>query len=112
MDGINADDPPDSTDLPGWRKAVDNKAFRDYRMEAITAAIQDPGPNTDTTVLNPLVLHASDAMVRILRRKVGKNHRNDGEDIITDAHGKLIKAMLDPTSADGKGLRIAFVPRI
>jgi RNA polymerase sigma factor (sigma-70 family) len=81
-------------------------------MEAIIAAIQDLGPNTDTSVLNPLVLHASDTIMRILRRRVSTGYRNRGEDIIEEAHGQIIKAMFSPESADGKGLRTAFVPRI
>jgi hypothetical protein len=103
---------PGSTDLDGWRLAVADGRFRDFKMEDIIAAIQDLGPKTDREVLNPLVLHVSDSIVRILRGKVGRNNRNEGEDIITRAHGQLVIAMLNPESADGKGLRIAFVPRV
>jgi hypothetical protein len=81
-------------------------------MEAVIAAIQDLGPKTDKTVMNPLVLQVSDTILRILRWKVGRNHRNEGEDIITRAHAQLVQAMLNPKSADGKGLRVAFVPRV
>ena len=104
--------PPRSTDLDGWREAVADGRFRNFKMEAIIAAIQDLGPKTDKRVLNPLLLHASDTIVRILRSKVGRNHHNAGEDMITRAHGQLIQAMLNPKSADGKALRVAFVPRV
>jgi len=103
---------PHSTDLDGWRQAVADGRFRDFKMEDIIAAIQDLGPKTDKEVLNPLVLHVSDTIVRILHWRVGRNNRNEGEDIITRAHGQLVIAMLNPESADGKGLRVAFVPRV
>jgi RNA polymerase sigma factor (sigma-70 family) len=108
----NEDPPPCSTDLEGWRQAVTDGRFRDFKMEAIIAAIQDLGPNTDTSVLNPLVLHASDTITRILRRRVTKDHRNEGKDIISDVHGQLVQAIFEPESADGAGLREAFVPRV
>src|ERR1019366_108204 len=108
----NEEPPPRSTDLAGWRQAVADGRFRNFKMEAIIAAIQDLGLKTDKFVLNPLVLHASDTILRILRWKVGRNHHNEGEDIITFAHGQLVQAMLNPKSADGKGLRVAFVPRV
>jgi RNA polymerase sigma factor (sigma-70 family) len=104
--------PPRSTDLEGWRQAVANGRFREFKAEAIVAAIQDLGPTTDKIILNPLVLHVSLAIMRILRKRVGRNHRNQGEDIIDEAHGHLIEALFKPKSADGKGLREAFVPRI
>ena len=107
-----AETPPDSTDLDGWRLAVSDGRFREFKMEAVIAAIQDLGPKADKRVLNPLVLHVSDTILRILRWKVSRDHRNEGEDIITRAHAQLVQAMLNPKSADGKGLRAAFVPRV
>jgi|GEM_PF-5177415 len=104
--------PPHPADLEGWRKAIDDGRFRSFRMEAVIGAIQTLGPNADKSVINELVLHASETIVRVLRRTIGTNHRNRGEDIIDEAHGQLVEAMLMPESADGKGLREAFVPRI
>lgn len=109
---IEHEPPPDSTDLEGWRSAVADGRFREFPMEAVVAAIQDLGPDTDKLVLNPLALHASDTFTRILRARIGKHHPNEGVDIIERAHAKLVDAMLDPQSADGKGLRVAFVPRV
>ncbi|MGE3637368.1 MAG: hypothetical protein AB7G28_02335 [Pirellulales bacterium] len=112
MDTHEDEPPPRSTDLDGWRAAVANGRFCGFPMETVIAAIQDLGLNTDKLVLNPLVLHASDTIVRILRAKVGRQHPNEGEDIITHAHGQLVQSMLNPGCADGKGLRVAFVPRV
>lgn len=109
---IGEEPPPRSTDLDGWRRAVADGRFGNFKMEVVIAAVQDLGPETDPSVLNPLLIHVSDTILRILRGKVGINHRNKGEDIIADAHGQLLAALFDPNSADGKALRTAFVPRI
>ena len=113
MDSPTDEEPlPGPTDLEGWRRAAASGRFRAFRSEDIVAAIQDLGPNIQKAVLNPLVLHVSDTIVRILRHKIGRNYRNQGEDIITRAHGQLVVALFEPQSADGKGLRVAFVPRV
>jgi hypothetical protein len=106
------DPPPDSMDLEGWRRAVGEGRHTRYRLEEIVAAIQDLGPCTDKAVLNPLAKHLSDALLHILRKYVSINHPNRGRDIIEKTHGQIIEAMLQPSSADGKGLRVAFVPRV
>jgi len=36
--------------------------------------------------MNPLVLHVSDTIIRRLRGLIGRNHRNEGEDMITRTH--------------------------
>ncbi len=109
---IEEEPPPRPTDLEGWRRAISDGCFRTFKMEAVVAAIQDLGSNADKLVINPLVLHASDTILRILRGHIGTNHRNQGEDIVDEAHDQLIQAIFTPNSADGKGLREAFVPRI
>ncbi len=104
--------PPDSTDLEGWRRAVSDGRHTGYRLEAIVAAIQDLGPCSDKAVLNPLAKHLSDALLRILRKRVSINHPNRGLDIIEKTHAQIIDAVLQPASADGKALRVAFGPRV
>ena len=104
--------PPRPTDLEAWRAALIDGRFRTFKMEAVIAAIQELGPHADKSVINPLVLHASETILRILRRHIGTNHRNQGEDIVEEAHGHLVQAIFTANSADGKGLREAFVPRI
>lgn len=106
------DDPPDSTDLEGWRLAVNEDRHRTYPLESIVAAIQDLGLCTDKAVLNPLAKHLSDALLHILRKCVSINHPNRGLDIIERTYDQIIAAVLQPASADGKALRVAFVPRV
>ena len=106
------DPPPKSTDLEGWRRAVEDGRFRGFRMEEIVAAIQDLGPGTDKQVLNPIAKHLSDVLLRILRKCVDTGYANQGRDIIERVHGHVIDAVLAPNSADGQGLRTAFTPRV
>jgi RNA polymerase sigma factor (sigma-70 family) len=107
-----AEPPPRSTDVDGWRDAVMDGRFRQFRLEDVVAAIQDLGPCADRNVLNPLAKHLSDALLHILRKHVSVRHRNRGDDIIERAHGQMIDAVFRPDSADGKALRQAFVPRV
>jgi len=104
--------PPDSTDLEGWRQAIAEGRLYSFRLEALVAAIQDLGPTTDGKVRNALAKRLSDAMIKILRGNVGFNHPNQGEDIIYRVHFELFEALLDPSSKDGKGLRVAFLSRV
>src|SRR5271166_5177800 len=103
---------PEPTDLEGWRQAIRQGLLPTFRLEALVAAIQDLGPLADSKVRNPLAKHLSDAMSRLLRRLVGMNHPNRGEDIIYRVHGQLFEALLKPNSADGKALREAFTARV
>ena len=106
------DPPPESADIEGWRRAVDDGRYRQFRMEDVVAAIQDLGPKTDKRVLNPLAEHLSDALMGILRSRVHSGHPNEGWDIIERTHDLIIRAVLNPRCLDGKGLRVAFVPRV
>ena len=106
------EEPPALSDLQGWRQAVTDDRLGRFRPEDVVAAIQQIGPNGDQRVLNALMGHVSDEMLRLLRRHVSTNHRNEGRDIIESAHEKLILAVLNPSRADGKGLKIAFKARV
>src|ERR1035438_3057735 len=55
---------------------------------------------------------ATESILHLLRRHVGMNKPNQGEDIILRVHGEIIAALLHPSSADGKALRVAFGPRV
>jgi len=109
---LQDEEPPGSTDAEGWRRCIENDKLTSQRMEDVVAAIQDMLLTGDEGLLNTLVLHVSDAITRILRRRIPSSFPNNGDDIVDDAHGQLIEALLQPHSADGKGLRKAFVPRI
>jgi len=103
--------PPKSTDLDGWRQVIEKEQLGTFRLEAIAAAFQDLGQR-DKKVQNALAKHLSDAIMKILRQRVGFHHPNLGEDIIFRVHEKIFVALLHPSSADGRNLRNAFVPRL
>lgn len=102
--------PPD--DLNGWRHAVDSDRLSRLRIECVVEAVQSLKDTSDRRVINALMTHISDVMVYWLRRFVGKNHRNEGVDVIESVQGKMIEAVLQPTSPDGIGLRTTFYKRL
>jgi hypothetical protein len=69
--------PPGSTDLDGWRQAIDDGRLSTFRLEALVAALQDLGLTTDSKVRNALAKHLSDATLKMLQKRVGLNHANE-----------------------------------
>jgi DNA-directed RNA polymerase specialized sigma24 family protein len=102
------EEPPSYSDLDAWRRIAACDGLHRLRPEDVVAAIQRIGPKGDQRLLDTLMGHISDEMLRLLRRRISTRHRNNGNDAIESAHDKLIVAVLKPNSADGKGLREAF----
>lgn len=112
MDMQSAEEaPPESTDLVGWREAIAADRLKDFRLEALASAFQDLG-NRDTDVQHALAKHLSDCILHMLRKYVGFNHPNEGWDIIDRTHHQVFTALLNPKSADGRGLRVTFGSRV
>lgn len=109
--GIGEDPSPKSNDLEGWRKAIATGQLASFKLEDIAAAFQDLGVR-DKEVRNGLAEYLSRSILHILRKRVGSNHPNRGEDIILRAHHQIIVALLRPATPDGRGLRKAFVARV
>ncbi|CDZ42317.1 Hypothetical protein NGAL_HAMBI1146_50830 [Neorhizobium galegae bv. officinalis] len=107
------DDPsPSSDDLEGWREVVRNGSLRQHKLEHLAAAVRTLGPAADKRVREPLANRISEALMGMLRKRVGYNHRNSGWDIIERVHEEMIDALLDPQSADGEALTEAFSARV
>ncbi|HVX84701.1 MAG TPA: hypothetical protein VH253_07780 [Phycisphaerae bacterium] len=70
--------PPDSKDLAGWKRAIDEGRLGGIRPEAIVAAIQDLGPCTAKFVLNALAKHLNNVMLSKLRSLVSASYPNKG----------------------------------
>src|SRR5680860_74829 len=102
------DEPPSPSDVQGWKDIAAADGLRRVRPEAIVAALQRIGPNGDQRLLSALISHLSNELLRIIRWRVGKNNRNEGEDIIWRAHHQLIVGILTPDSKDGQGLSKVF----
>jgi hypothetical protein len=112
MDMQNGDEvPPESTDLDGWRRAIATDRLKLFRLEALASALQDLG-SRDEQVQHALAKHLSDSVLHLLRKHVGMDKPNQGEDIILRVHGDIFTALLCPNSADGRALRVAFGPRV
>ena len=103
---------PSESDLDVWRSIAAENGLRQRAAEDVVTAIQRIGPKGDQKLLNALMGHISDEILRLLRRRVSTRHKNLGNDIIERAHEQLIVAVLKPNSADGKGLRVAFRARV
>jgi hypothetical protein len=65
------EEPPALSDLQGWRQAGTKDRLGRFPPEDVVAQIQQIGPNGDQRLLNALMGHVSDEMLRILRRHVG-----------------------------------------
>ncbi|MDO9223596.1 MAG: hypothetical protein Q7U20_07780 [Caulobacter sp.] len=111
MDG-EEEESPEPDDLVGWRRVIADGGLTRCTPESVVAAIQTIGPLGDKRVMNALMKHISDVILRKLRRVIGRNHPNEGRDIIERAHGGLIEAVLQPETADGKALLVAFMARV
>jgi hypothetical protein len=99
---------PSPTDRAGWRRAAREERLGHFRMEEIVAAIQAMLRDNDPSLVNTLIGYVSDALMKMLTKRVSRNHRNGGKDIIERAHDDLIEAILKPDSADGIALRTTF----
>lgn len=104
----NDDAHPDSNDIEGWLLAAKEDRIRTIPLGAIVAAIQDLGVNSDVELINSLAAILSIRTLALLRGLVRKSYPNSGEDIVLDAHNKIIKSVFLPSSPDGKALRLYF----
>ena len=113
MDASTSEEPPpDSTDFAGWKRAAEQGRLQHLPLEAIAAALQDIRFNTDFGLRNALAKALSDRTYKLLRRQVGRNHPNKGDDIIDRVHVQVFEALAQPGSADAKGYRQAFIVRL
>ena len=95
---VKAEPPPGPTDVPGWQEAVRNGSYQRCRLEDVVVAVQDLRTTLAKSTLNPLLKHLSDCMMKILRKRVSRNHANEGWDIVNDVHMVLWTAIFQPTS--------------
>ncbi len=101
--------PPDPK---GWKDIVEKQELDNYHVQEIVKAVRNWNNSGDKRTFDALMLYISDQILNVLSSYVGTNHLNDGKDIIFDVHSDLIRAVLDPSSKDGRALCEAFVKRI
>jgi hypothetical protein len=109
---VGTDPPLKSTNLAEWQEVVANGRLCEFSLEAIAAAFQDLGPGSNRSVRHALAKYLSDDIYRRLKRNVGRNHPNEGRDIIDRVHFQLFEALARPHSKDAKGMRVAFASRV
>ena len=102
---------PAAADEAGWAAAVAAGDLGDCPPGLIVGALRALFQDGDRRLVRDLTLHVSDRVTRRLRRLIGTDHPNSGEDIIERAHGALMTAVFDPESDDGADLVEAFWPR-
>lgn len=105
------DQGPPPTDIVSWRRLIDENQLESIRPESMVAAIQDIGPAGDDVVRGKLLIYLQQQIGRRLLGIVGSNKKNRKK-IVERAQFALIEAILDPSSDDGQGLRIAFGSRV
>ena len=103
---------PEPDDLVGWRSVVAAKTLAQCPPARIVAAIQTLWLLGDERVVGAMMTHIADVMTRRLRKRIGRNHPNEGFDMIDRAQHSLIESILQPDSADGKALRNAFMSTV
>lgn len=101
------EDEPDACDEAGWRHRIEMRSLSTVRSATLVRAVHALGIGK-TPIVDALVVEISTRMKRILKGFIGRNHPNEGRDLVEEAHWKLLKALLTPGSADGQALRTAF----
>lgn len=104
------DDPPSSSgDLEAkWRQLIAAGLLARQTPESLVTALQDLGPVAARDIRSAIGSQLSTTIMTLLHKRVGKNHPNNGEEIIERVHGELIDAIFDPSSSDGTAMRKAF----
>lgn len=103
---------PAPSDDEGWAAVVAADRLGICPPGLVVGALRALFLMGDRRLVDALTLHLSDLITRRLRRLIGTDHRNAGEDIIERAHGALMEAVFDPMSKDGADLVEAFEPRV
>ena len=102
---------PEAADEAGWAAAVATGDLRECPPGLLVGALRALAADGGHRLVRDLTLHVSDRVTRRLRKLIGTDHANDGEDIIAEAHAEIMEAVFDPESADGPALVANFWPR-
>ena len=103
---------PEAADGAGWAAIVAAGELVDCPPGKVVGALRALFREGDRRLVQALTLHLSERITRRLRRLISRDHANTGEDIITEAHAKLMAAVFDPDSADGSEMVNNFWPRV
>jgi hypothetical protein len=107
----NKPKPPPSTDATAWRKITQTGQLSQYPPQVVVAAFQDAG-GLDPRLREAMARYLSDFVQRHLRKRVGTNKMDGGQDIIDDVCDAFFVANCNPRCADAKGYRESFFGRL
>ena len=103
---------PEAADDAGWAAASAAGELRDCPPGLLVGALRALVAEGDARLVETLTIHLSDRVTRRLRKLIGADHVNRGEDIIAEAHAEIMEAVFDPDSTDGPELVEHFWARI
>jgi DNA-directed RNA polymerase specialized sigma24 family protein len=103
---------PAPSDQVGWQTIVLANQLARCPPGVIVAALRALNGNGSRRIVNALADHVSALLIERLRCIVGRHHPNDGDDIILEAHDRLMIAIADPEAADGSELANHFFGRV
>lgn len=102
----------DRNDLATWRSIVAEGQLSRRQPGEIVCACRKAKSLKDEQLESDLACHLSDVVIRELKRKVKSSFPDGGREIVDDAHFKIMEAVFDPASADGKALPEHFEARL
>lgn len=93
--------PPD--DLKGWLAATATAGTLErFRREDVVRAARHPTVRTDRRLYNAIMSFLNRIFLTDVSKQVSTGWQNGGQEIVERVHHKLITAVLDLDSADGK----------
>lgn len=109
MSEIEGAPPPD--DLKGWSVVISTPGALDrLKREDVIRAARHRAVRSDRRVLNALMEFLNRIFLKDASARVGTGWQNRGQEIAEGVHHHLIKAVLDPNSADGKQMEKRYWP--
>ena len=95
-------------DRAAWQDLVQTGRLHERTPEEIVAASRRLDPGKDERLLGQLMVHVSVLATRYLARRINPNRPNRGKDALENVRTGMLTAILDPTSADGRGTKRHF----
>jgi DNA-directed RNA polymerase specialized sigma24 family protein len=91
-----------------WNERLASGEVETVSLELLFRTCRDLHQQDNGRLVERLVSVLVGRAARSLRKRVGRNHVNGGEDIVADAVAKVVDAILNPSSADAAAFGEAF----
>lgn len=103
---------PDAADAAGWTAAALGGDLAGCPPGRLVGALRAHFRDGDRRLVHVLATQVSRVVMRRLRKLIGVGHANRGEDIVVEAHGRIMASVFDPDSADGAEMVDHFWARV